>query len=45
MGMVGAAIMTDFLVKGVGTAVGGASVSGSAAHPAAAYPRQDSVDG
>ena len=45
MGVVGAAIMTDFFVKGVGTAVGGASVPGSAAHSAAPYPRQDYVDG
>lgn len=45
MGMVGAAIMMDFLVRGIGPTVGGASVPGSAAHPAAAYPRQDSVDG
>lgn len=45
MGMVGAAIMTDFLVRGIGPTVGGVSVPGSAAHPAAAYPRQDSVDG
>ena len=30
MGMVGAAIMTDFLVRGIGPAVGGASVPGSA---------------
>ena len=44
-GMVSAAIMTDSLVKGIGPAVGGASVPGSAAHPAAAYPRQDSVNG
>lgn len=45
MGMVGTAIMTDFLVRGIGPTVGGVSVPGSAAHPAAAYPWQDSVDG
>ena len=45
MGMASAAIMTDFLVRGIGPTVGGLSVPGSAAHPAAAYPRQDSVDG
>ncbi len=45
MGMVGVAIMTDFLVRGIDPTAGGASVPGSAAHLAAAYPRQDSVDG
>lgn len=45
-GIASAAIMMDSLVKGIGPAVGGgAPVPGSAAHPAAAYPRQDSVDG
>ena len=45
MGMVGAAIMTDFLFRGIGQAIVSASVPGSAANPAAACPRQDSVKG
>ena len=45
MGMVGAAIMTDFLVKGVGAAVGGASVPGGTAHPTATYSQQGFVNG
>ena len=45
MGMVGAAIMTDFLVRGIGPAVGGSSVPGGTAHPAAAYSQQDFVNG